>query len=93
MKKYVCECYNVIVDFFRNRLQLVHTEKLSHSKENWNDKVKVDLVRSTFDSIVKIIKLSTNNKVAFVVERLNSDILKHELDNMKFIFFYEIERS
>ena len=50
LKNKACEYYNVIVDVPRTCLQLVHPDKTSHSKENWNDKVKAGLVRSSFDS-------------------------------------------
>ena len=62
LKKDLCECYNIIVDVPTNHLQLVHPDETSHSKENWNDKVKADLVRFSFDSIVKILKISNDNE-------------------------------
>ena len=79
----LCESYNVIVDVPTNHLQLFHPDKTNYSKENWNNKAKADLVRSSFDSTVKMLELSTDNKVIFVVERLNSDNLKYKFDNMK----------
>ena len=48
--------------------------------------MNADLVRSFFDSIVKMLELSTDNKASFVVERLNPDTLKIEFDNMKYVF-------
>ena len=33
-----------------------------------------------------MLEVSTDYKVTFVVERLNSDNLKHDFDNMKFVF-------
>ena len=45
--------------------------------------MKADLVQSSFDRIVKMLELSTDNKITFVFERLNSNNLKHEFDNMK----------
>ena len=48
--------------------------------------MKADLVRSSFDSIVKMLECNTDNKVIFAVERLNSDNSKHEFDKKKFIF-------
>ena len=86
LKKNLCEYYNIIIDVPTTRLQLVHPDKYSHSKDNWNDKVKADLVQSFFDRIVKMSELSTDNKVTVVVERLNSDHLKHEFDNIKIVF-------
>ena len=83
----LCECYNVLVDVPTTHHQLVHPDKNSHSKENWNDNVKADLVRSSFDIIVKMLELSTDNKASFVVERLNSDKLKLKFNNVKSIFF------
>ena len=90
LKQNFCECYNVIVNVPTTHLQLFHLYKTSHSKENWNDKVKADLVRSSFDSIVKMLEVSTDNKVTFVVERLNSDNLKHEFDNMTLYFLLNL---
>ena len=87
LKKNVCECYNVLVDVPTTNYQLVHSDKTSHSKDSWNDKVKAVLVRSSFDSIVKMLDLSTDNNVTFVIERLNSDNLKLEFENMKYVFF------
>ena len=86
LKNNLCECYNVLVDVPTTHHQLVHPDKNSHSRENWNDKVNADLVRSSFDSIVKMLELSTDNKASFVVERLNPDTLKIEFDNMKYVF-------
>ena len=71
LKKNLCECYNVLVDVSTTNHQLVHSDKTSYSKENWNDKVKAVLVRSSFDSIVKMLDLITDNNVTFVIERLN----------------------
>ena len=82
----LCECYNVLVDVPTTHHQLVHPDKTSHLKENWNDKMKADLVRSSFDSIVKMLELSTDNNVTFVIERLNPDNLKLEFENMKYVF-------
>ena len=48
--------------------------------------MKADLVRSSFDSIVKMLELSTDNNVTFVIERLNPDNLKLEFENMKYVF-------
>ena len=84
IEKNVCECYNVIVDVPTTRLQLVHPDKTSHSKENWNNNVEAGLFRSSFDSIAKMLELSTDKKVTFVVERLNSVNLKHEVNNRFF---------
>ena len=75
LKKNLCECCNILVDVPTTHHQLVHRDKTSISKENWNDKVKADLLRSRFDSIRKMLKLNTDNKVTFV-----------EFDNMKFVF-------
>ena len=86
LKNNLCECYNVLVDVPTTNHQLVHSDKTSHSKENWNDKVKVDLVWSLFDSIVKMLELSTDNNVTFVIEWLNLDNLKLEFENIKNIF-------
>ena len=86
LKKNVFEFYNVSVDVPTPNRQLVHSDKTSHSKENWNDKVKAVLVRSSFDSIVKMLELSTDNNVTFVIERLNSDNLNLEFENMKYVF-------
>ena len=83
IEKKSCESYYVIVDVRTTRLQLVHPDKTSSSRENCNDKVKADLIRSSFDSIVKMLDLSTDNKVTFAVEMLNSDNFKHKFDNMK----------
>ena len=55
LKKDLCECYNIIVDVPTNHLQLVHPDETSHSKENWNDKGKTDLSRSSFHSIVNLL--------------------------------------
>ena len=65
LKNNLCECYNVLVDVTTNH-QVVHPDKTSHSKENWNDKVNSDLVRSSFNSIVKMLELITDNNVTFV---------------------------
>ena len=75
LKNNLCECYNVLVEVSTTNNQLVHSDKTSHLKENWNDKVKAVLVRSSFDSIIKTLELSTDNNVTFVIERLNSDNL------------------
>ena len=48
--------------------------------------MKAVLVRSFFDSIVKMLELSTDNNVTFVIEMLNSDNLKLEIENMKHVF-------
>ena len=87
LKNNLCECYNVLVYVPTTNHQLVHSDKTSHSKEYWNDKVKAVLVRSSFDSIVKMLELSTDDNVTFVIERLNSDNLKLEFENMKYNFF------
>ena len=86
LKHNLCECYNVLVDVHTTNHQLMHSYKTSHSKENWNDKVNAALVRSSFDSIVKILELSTDNNVTFVIERLNPNNLKLEFENMKCVF-------
>ena len=86
MKKNLCECYNVLVDVITTNHQLVHSDKTSDSKENWNDTVKTVLVRSSFDSIVKILELRTDNNITFVIERLNSDNLKLEFENIQYFF-------
>ena len=83
LKKNLCECYNVLVDVPTSHHQLVHPDKTSYSKENWNDKVKADLVRSSFDNIVKMLEVSTDNNITFVIERLNPDNLNLEIENMK----------
>ena len=44
LKNNLCKCYNVIVDVHTTHLHLVHPDKTSHSKENWNGKVKTDLL-------------------------------------------------
>ena len=41
---------------------------------------------SSFDSIVKMLELNTDNNVTFVSVRLNSDNLKVEFENMKYVF-------
>ena len=48
--------------------------------------MKADLLRSRFDRIIKMLELNTDNKVTFVVKRLDSDNLKLEFDNIKFVF-------
>ena len=48
--------------------------------------MKADLLRSRFDRIMKMLELNTDNKVTFVVKRLDSDNLKLEFDNIKFVF-------
>ena len=73
LKTNLSEYYNVIVYVPSTRLQLVHPDKTSHSKDNRNDKVEADLVRSSFDNIEMMLELRIDIKVAFVVERLNSD--------------------
>ena len=90
VKMNVCEYYNIIVDVPTTHLQLVNLDKTSHSNVNCNDKVKAVLIRSFFDSIVKMLELNTDNKVIFVVERLNSDNLKFEFDNMKSVFLLNL---
>ena len=90
LKKNLREYYNVIVYVPTTRLQLVHPDKTSHSKDNRNDKVEADIVRLSFDSIVKMLELGTDNKNTFVVERLNSDNLKHEFDNMTLYFLLNL---
>ena len=64
-----------------------HPDKISDLKENQNDKMKADLVRSYFDSMLKILELGIDNKVTFVVKMLDSDNLKHEFDNKTFVFY------
>ena len=44
LKTNLCECYNVIVDVPTPHFQFFHPDKTSHSKYNWNDKAKSDLV-------------------------------------------------
>ena len=90
VKMNVCEYYNIIVDVPITHLQLVNLDKTSHSNVNCNDKVKAVLIRPFFDSIVKMLELNTDNKVIFVVERLNSDNLKFEFDNMKSVFLLNL---
>ena len=41
---------------------------------------------SSFDSIVKMLELNTDNNVTFVSVRLNSDNLKVEFENIKYVF-------
>ena len=48
--------------------------------------MKIVLVRSSFDSIVKMLELSTDNNVTFVIERLNLDNFKLEFENIKNVF-------
>ena len=48
--------------------------------------MKADLLWSRFDRIIKMLELNTDNKVTFVVKRLDSDNLKLEFDNIKFVF-------
>ena len=43
---------------------------------DWNDNLKADLNRCSFDSIVKILELNTGNKITIIVERMNSRFLK-----------------
>ena len=52
--------------------------------------MKADLVRSYFDSIVNMLELITDKKITVVVERLNSDNLKLEFDNIKFVLFAKL---
>ena len=87
LKNNLCECYNVLVDVPTTNHQLVHSDKTSRSKENWSDKVKSVLVRSSFNIIVKMLKLSTDNNVTSVIERLNSNNLKLEFQKIKYVFF------
>ena len=48
--------------------------------------MKVVLNRSSFDSVVNILELNTGIKITFVVERMNSKLLKKDFDEMKFVF-------
>ena len=54
--------------------------------------MNVILVRSSFDSIIKILELNIDDKVIFVVERLSSDNLKLQFDNMKFVFSAKLNK-
>ena len=48
--------------------------------------MKADLVWSSFDSIVKMLEIDTDNNVTFVIERMNPNNLKLEFKNTKSVF-------
>ena len=70
--------YNVLVDVDvpKTRDDLVYPDKSNHFKESWNEKLKAVLNRSSFDSIIKIFKLNTSNRITFAVQRTNDKFLK-----------------
>ena len=46
----------------------IHPEKSSHSKLNWNNKLKKILNFSSFNSIIKILEWNTGSIIILVVE-------------------------
>ena len=70
----------MIVDVAKARYDLVNPDKTSHLKENWNDILKTILNHFSLNSIVKILELNAVNKITFVVERMNAELLKKHFD-------------
>ena len=75
----------MIVDVSKVRYDLVNPDKSSHSREHLNDTLKAVLNRSSFDSFVKVLKLNTDNKITFVVKRMNAKFKKKNFDEIKSI--------
>ena len=66
---------------------LVHPDKSSHSKLNWNYKLKKVLNHSSFDSIINTLELGTGDIFFIVVvERIDNQLLKDYCDRLKFVF-------
>ena len=76
----------MIVDVSKVRYDLVNPDKSSHSREYLNDTLKAVPNRSSFDSFVKGLRLNTNNKITFVVKRMNAKFKKKNFDEIKSIF-------
>ena len=82
LKNHLCESYNVIFDVANATYELVNPDKTSHSKENYNVNLKAVLNRSSFNNIVKMLEMNTDNKITLIVQRIDTKFLKNHFDEM-----------
>ena len=85
-KKIWCASYDVCLDLPKVSYDLVRLDKSSHSRTNWNENLKKLLNRSSFDSMIKMLELNTSDRINFIIERMDVELLKHYFRKHEIVF-------